>query len=109
MIVVGEIDRENPGPAPADNADGDTIAVIDFGSQYSQLIARRVREAGVRSLLFAWDTPWSEIAKTQPAGIILSGGPASVYHPDVPSLPPWVLQQNLPILGICYGMQLLAN
>lgn len=109
MIVAGEMDVEGARTATSSTREPDTIAVIDFGSQYSQLIARRVREAGVRSLLFAWDTPWSEIARTQPSGIILSGGPASVYDPGVPSLPPWVLQQDIPVLGICYGMQLLAN
>ena len=109
MTIAGEIDVAGTSTATSPAGEHDTIVVLDFGSQYSQLIARRVREAGVRSLLFAWDTPWSEIAKSRPAGIILSGGPASVYDPGVPSLPPWVLQQDIPVLGICYGMQLLAN
>jgi GMP synthase (glutamine-hydrolysing) len=102
-----EVGRSRAVFTPPDGSD--TIAVIDFGSQYSQLIARRVREAGVRSLLFAWDRPWSEIAKVNPSGIILSGGPASVYDQGAPSLPHWVLSQDVPVLGICYGMQLLAN
>jgi GMP synthase (glutamine-hydrolysing) len=65
----------------------DTVVVLDFGSQYSQLIARRVREAGVYSILLPWDTPWEEVSRLQPKGIILSGGPASVYDHGAPSLP----------------------
>ena len=87
----------------------DTVVVLDFGSQYSQLIARRVREAGVYSILLPWDTSWEEIARLQPKGIILSGGPASVYDEGAPSLPTWVLGEDVPVLGICYGMQLIAN
>lgn len=87
----------------------DTIVVLDFGSQYSQLIARRVREAGVYSVMTPWDTPEDEIARLQPKGLILSGGPASVYAPGAPTLPPWVLDIGYPVLGICYGMQLLAR
>ncbi|MDH4208697.1 MAG: glutamine-hydrolyzing GMP synthase, partial [Anaerolineae bacterium] len=84
------------------------IAVLDFGSQYSQLIARRVREAHVYCELFAWDAPPELVQRLQPRGFILSGGPASVYDHDAPSLPPYVLESGLPVLGICYGMQLLA-
>jgi GMP synthase (glutamine-hydrolysing) len=87
----------------------DTVVVLDFGSQYSQLIARRVREAGVYSILLPWDTSWEEIARLRPRGIILSGGPASVYDDGAPSLPTWVLREDVPVLGICYGMQLIAN
>src|SRR5687768_10364699 len=87
----------------------DTVVVLDFGSQYSQLIARRVREAGVYSILLPWDTPWDEVARLRPKGIILSGGPASVYDEGAPSLPTWVLNEDVPVLGICYGMQLIAN
>ena len=89
--------------------DFDTVVVLDFGSQYSQLIARRVREAGVYSVLLPWDTPAEEIARLHPCGIILSGGPASVYVPGAPSLPDWVLNGDAPVLGICYGMQLIAS
>jgi GMP synthase (glutamine-hydrolysing) len=85
------------------------IAVIDFGSQYSQLIARRVREARVYCELFAWDAPQEQVERLQPKGFILSGGPASVYDQGAPSLPPYVLESGLPVLGICYGMQLLAR
>ncbi len=87
----------------------DTIVVLDFGSQYSQLIARRVREAGVFSVLLPWDTEWTDVAPLQPKGIILSGGPASVYDPGAPSLPAWIIREDVPLLGICYGMHLLAH
>src|SRR3954470_11670097 len=87
----------------------DTVVVLDFGSQYSQLIARRIREAGIYSILLPWDASWEEIARLQPKGIILSGGPASVYDQGAPSLPAWVLREDVPVLGICYGMQLIAS
>src|ERR671910_1597474 len=87
----------------------DTVVVLDFGSQYSQLIARRIRETGVYSVLLPWDTAWEEIARLRPKGIILSGGPASVYDQGAPSLPAWVLREDVPVVGICYGMQLIAN
>jgi GMP synthase (glutamine-hydrolysing) len=87
----------------------DTVVVLDFGSQYSQLITRRVREAGVYSELIPFDAPWEHIAPLQPKGVILSGGPASVYEPGAPQLPDWVAEQGLPVLGICYGMQLIAR
>ncbi len=86
----------------------DTVVVLDFGSQYSQLITRRIRECGVYCELVPHDVSADEIARLQPKGIILSGGPASVYDPGAPQLPEWVLASGLPVLGICYGMQLLA-
>jgi GMP synthase (glutamine-hydrolysing) len=89
--------------------DFDTVVVLDFGSQYSQLIARRVREAGVYSILLPWDAAWEDVARLRPKGIILSGGPASVYDQGAPSLPAWVLREDVPVLGICYGMQLIAS
>ena len=85
------------------------IAILDFGSQYTQLIARRVREARVYCELFPWDAPPEEVLALQPRGFILSGGPASVYDPGAPRLPDYVLEQGVPVLGICYGMQLLAH
>jgi len=85
------------------------IAIIDFGSQYSQLIARRVREANVYCELFAHDAPEEQVLALRPKGLILSGGPASVYAQDAPSLPGYVLNSRLPVLGICYGMQLLTR
>lgn len=87
----------------------DVVVVLDFGSQYSQLITRRVREAGVYCELLPHDAPWADIALLQPKGVILSGGPASVYDDGAPQLPGWVLEQGLPTLGICYGLQLLAR
>ncbi len=84
------------------------VLILDFGSQYSRLIARRVREARVYSELH----PWTVDPSTLPfrvRGIVLSGGPASVYAPGAPQLPPWVLEMGVPVLGICYGMQLLAH
>jgi GMP synthase (glutamine-hydrolysing) len=87
----------------------DTIAILDFGSQYAQLIARRVREAQVYSELFSYDTPAAEVLSIQPSGFILSGGPASVYEPGAPQIPQYVLEAGLPILGICYGMQALTH
>lgn len=88
----------------------DTIIVLDFGSQYAQLIARRVREQRVYSELVHWDTPAEQALAGKPVkGFILSGGPASVYEPGAPTLPGYVLDSGLPVLGICYGMQLLAH
>ena len=89
--------------------DVDTVIVLDFGSQYSQLITRRVRECGVYCELKPHDTPWTEIGHLNPKGVILSGGPASVYEEGAPQLPAWVLTQGLPVLGICYGMHLMAH
>ena len=87
----------------------DSIAVLDFGSQYSQLIARRVREGKVYCELFPHDTPSERVLSLHPKGFILSGGPASVYEPGAPQVPDYVLQSGLPILGICYGMQALTH
>ncbi len=87
----------------------DSIAILDFGSQYAQLIARRVREAHVYCELFPWDAPAEKVLALHPKGFILSGGPASVYAEGAPILPPYVRETGLPILGLCYGMQLLAH
>jgi GMP synthase (glutamine-hydrolysing) len=90
---------------PAD----ELIPVLDFGSQTTQLIARRVRDAGVFSLLMRPDTPADEIAELKPRGIILSGGPASVYEDGAPRFDPKILDLGVPVLGICYGMQLACR
>ncbi|MGQ9683216.1 MAG: glutamine-hydrolyzing GMP synthase [Anaerolineae bacterium] len=87
----------------------ETIAVLDFGSQYSQLIARRVRECRVYSELVPYDVSLEELQRLNPRGLILSGGPASVYETGAPHLRPEVLSAGWPVLGICYGMQLLAE
>ncbi|MCL4505903.1 MAG: glutamine-hydrolyzing GMP synthase [Chloroflexi bacterium] len=91
------------------NSHTDGIAILDFGSQYSQLIARRVREANVYCELFPWDAPAEKVLGLKPRGIILSGGPNSVYDPGAPQLPAYVVDGAVPVLGICYGMQLLAK
>jgi len=85
------------------------VLVLDFGSQYSQLIARRVREAGVYCELIPGTTPWETIRARAPRALILSGGPASVYGDGAPLADPAVLTAGIPVLGICYGMQLLAH
>ncbi len=86
----------------------DAIAILDFGSQYAQLIARRVREAQVYCELFPYNTPAETVISLRPKGFILSGGPSSVYDPGAASIPDYVLRSGLPILGICYGMQALT-
>jgi GMP synthase (glutamine-hydrolysing) len=85
------------------------VVVLDYGGQYSQLIARRVRDCGVFSELLPHHVPLEEIAARRPRGIILSGGPASVYAPGAPALDSGLLDLGVPVLGICYGMQLLVH
>jgi GMP synthase (glutamine-hydrolysing) len=87
----------------------DAIAVLDFGSQTAQLIARRVREARVYCELFPWNAPPETVLSIKPKGFILSGGPASVYEDSAPGVPDYVLSSRLPVLGICYGMQALTQ
>ena len=87
---------------------GDKILILDFGAQYTQLIARRIREIGVYCEIWAWDHDPEEIAKFGAKGIILSGGPESTTLPGAPVAPQQVFDSGLPILGICYGMQTLA-
>jgi GMP synthase (glutamine-hydrolysing) len=86
----------------------DEVVVLDYGGQYSQLIARRVRECGVFSELLPHHVGAEEVAKRKPKGLILSGGPASVYAEGAPRLDKELLELGIPVLGICYGMQLLA-
>jgi GMP synthase (glutamine-hydrolysing) len=85
------------------------VVVLDYGGQYSQLIARRVRDCGVFSELIPSDAPLEDVLRRRPRGIILSGGPASVYAPAAPRLQREVLELGVPVLGICYGMQLLVH
>jgi GMP synthase (glutamine-hydrolysing) len=90
------------------------IAVLDFGSQYTQLIARRVREQGVYAEVFPHDAPPEKVNQHEPRGYILSGGPNSVYEPGAPQVPGWLIRPserrgNVPILGVCYGMQALTH
>ena len=84
------------------------ILILDFGSQYTQLIARRVREVGVYSEIHAWDMPESDIRAFNPSGVVLSGGPESVTQPNSPRAPEVVFELGVPVLGICYGMQTMA-
>ncbi|MBX2996986.1 MAG: glutamine-hydrolyzing GMP synthase [Caldilineaceae bacterium] len=87
-----------------------TIAVLDYGSQYSQLICRRVREANVYAELISWDQAATKLPQyTNLVGVILSGGPNSVYDVGAPTLPAAVMESDVPVLGICYGLQLLAH
>ena len=90
-------------------ASRESIIVMDFGSQYSRLIARRVREANVYCELVPHSAPWETVAPLNPKGVILSGGPASVYESGAPLAPPWVYDSGLPVLGICYGMQAMVH
>jgi GMP synthase (glutamine-hydrolysing) len=87
----------------------DAIAILDFGSQLTQLIARRVREAGVYCEIMPWDAAAARLPALNPRGVILSGSHASVYDPGAPTLPAGLIQLGVPVLGICYGMQLLAH
>ncbi|HET7027143.1 MAG TPA: glutamine-hydrolyzing GMP synthase [Candidatus Limnocylindrales bacterium] len=103
-------------PAPERAAEGhagpaepDTVVVLDFGSQYAQLIARRIRELNVYSELLPFDTPWAEIERRRPRAIVLSGGPSSVYDDGAPRPDPAIWSGRVPVLGICYGLQLMAH
>ncbi|MCC6240321.1 MAG: glutamine-hydrolyzing GMP synthase [Phycisphaerales bacterium] len=87
----------------------EVIAILDFGSQYAQLIARRVREAGVYSELVRPDITLDQLRKLNPKGLIFSGGPASVYEPGAPKCDPRIFELGVPVLGICYGMQIGAQ
>ena len=110
-----EIAKEMAGEQPAAPKEAippvqrEAIVIIDFGSQYSLLIARRVREYQVYCELVSPDTPWEKIAPLNPRGFILSGGPASVYESGAPLAPAYIYESRLPILGICYGMQVLTH
>jgi GMP synthase (glutamine-hydrolysing) len=100
-----------PPERPVDDrpAGPDTVVVLDFGSQYAQLIARRVRELNVYSELLPFDTPWVEIERRRPRAVILSGGPNSVYDDGAPKPDPALWSGRVPVLGICYGLQLMAS
>src|SRR5271154_3668354 len=86
----------------------DRILILDFGAQYTQLIARRVRELGVYSEIYACDADAAEIRRFKPKAVILSGGPESVYATKSPEAPSEVFELGVPVLGICYGMQTMA-
>ena len=86
----------------------DLILILDFGGQYTQLIARRVRECHVYSEVIPWNTSLADILARRPKGIILSGGPSSVHDEGAPRIDPALYEAGVPVLGICYGMQLTA-
>lgn len=88
---------------------GETLVILDFGSQYTQFIARSARELGVYSVVLPFNAPLAEIKSYKPRGIVLSGGPSSVYDKDAPRLNTDILELGVPILGVCYGLQLLAQ
>ncbi len=90
-------------------ADPRPVLVLDFGAQYAQLIARRVRECHVYSEIVPFDSPVADLAARRPAGLILSGGPASVYEPGAPDVDERLFDLGVPVLGICYGQQLMAR
>lgn len=100
---------EPQNPVTNPSVSHETIVVLDFGSQYSMLIARRVRELDTYCELLPFDTPIEALASRDIRGVILSGGPSSVYEEGAPQAPDWVFESGLPVLGICYGMQLLAH
>ncbi|MBM3157338.1 MAG: glutamine-hydrolyzing GMP synthase [Chloroflexi bacterium] len=96
-------------PEEKGGTEREAVVIVDFGSQYSWLIARRVRECRVYCEVMSYDAPWDKVAPLRPKGFILSGGPSSVYEPDAPQAPAYVYESRLPVLGICYGMQLLSH
>ncbi|GJM71575.1 hypothetical protein HMSSN036_37910 [Paenibacillus macerans] len=91
------------------NKPNEMIVVLDFGGQYNQLIARRIRDLGVYSELLPFNTPVERLRELAPKGIVFSGGPSSVYAENAPHIDPAVYDVGVPILGICYGMQLMAH
>jgi GMP synthase (glutamine-hydrolysing) len=100
-VNAQEADPQAPRP--------ETVVVIDFGSQFSMLISRRIRECHVYCEIVSPDTPWNEIQRLSPKGFVLSGGPSSVYEDGAPRVPTYVYDAGLPVLGICYGMQAIAH
>ncbi len=92
----------------SDPLTGSKVVILDFGSQYTQVIARRVRESRVYSEILPYNCSGERLAASGAAGIILSGGPASVFSESAPQVDPAIFEQGLPVLGICYGLQLMA-
>jgi GMP synthase (glutamine-hydrolysing) len=103
-------DHAEPEPEPLSTGrEPRPVLVLDFGAQYAQLIARRIREANVYSEIVPFDSTVEELKAKRPAGLVLSGGPASVYEPGAPSIDPAVFDIGVPVLGICYGLQVMAR
>src|ERR1700690_4016467 len=98
-----------PGNLRNSSVETQSIVVLDFGAQYSQLIARRIREQNVFSVVLPCTASLEEIKGYHPAGIVLSGGPSSVYDPDAPPADEQVLHLGLPVLGICYGLEFMTQ
>ena len=109
LEIARQKSGQEPQPQPASRAPREAVIIIDFGSQYSRLIARRVRESKVYCEIVPHDASWDQVAALNPKGVILSGGPASVYEDGAPLAPPWVFDRSLPVLGICYGMQAMVH
>src|SRR2546421_2090351 len=93
----------------SDKSTHSKILILDFGSQYTQVIARRIRECQVYSEIIRFDTAAADVAASKPKGLILSGGPASVYDKGAPHLDPKIFSLGVPVLGICYGLMLMAH
>ena len=108
-LEIARKESGTPEPEVGPKGVGEGVVIVDFGSQYSRLIARRVRELQVYCEIVSPDAPWEQVAHLNPKGVILSGGPASVYEDEAPLAPTWVYEHSLPVLGICYGMQVLAH
>ena len=111
LEIAKELHGEQPTfePKLLPPGEKETIVVIDFGSQYSMLIARRIRECHVYCEIVSYDAPWEKIAPLNSRGFILSGGPASVYEHGAPLAPTYIYESHLPVMGICYGMQVIAS
>ena len=107
---ITQTDSTDHNQAPQENShQSEMVLILDYGSQFSMLITRRIRELNIYSELVPWDVDPVELSYDNIKAIILSGGPASVYDESAPDLPEWVLETDIPILGICYGMQILAQ
>ncbi|MCS7091323.1 MAG: glutamine-hydrolyzing GMP synthase [Verrucomicrobiota bacterium] len=105
-LVESGVGREDSPPSPSAQ---ESILILDFGSQYTQVIARRVRECQVYSQIVRYDTPAARLVEMRPKGLILSGGPASVYDAHAPLPDPGIFELGIPVLGICYGLQVMAQ
>src|SRR6267143_5761149 len=93
----------------SDKSTHSKILILDFGSQYTQVIARRIRECQVYSEIVRFDIPAEEVLSLKPKGIVLSGGPASVYEKGAPQIDPKIFALSIPVLGICYGLMQMAH